>query len=406
MALRKELVIANIFLLNVILGAGLSTSLLSVYLKSIGLSLGNVGLIYAFGAILAGFLRLPIGTAVDCVGKRNFVIFGAIGFPLFAIGITFAKTVPQFIGLDILLELFAAVCWTAFSAHYFDILSKGKEGVEMAQRNLFYYSASAAAPLLAGIIADRLGFTTLFYISALISVIGIPIAAAGIKDHDRVKGSVCFKDFGHEYSDILKIKGYKTIFAVLFVNSLTWTFWAIYMPIFLNNSGFNFSQIGLVMTAVLVSGAIIQLPLGKIIDKYPAKWILIPGFALVFLGGWMFFAFKNYFTYLAGRVVAGLGWDLGYWPATGLFAKVTPREEHGGAWAALMAGSGIAYGIGALTGGFLTERYGISKVLFASAFAAFLFSIALISSKVLAGKAQKHYKRHHFIHHTIRHRTK
>ena len=400
--LRREVVFANVLLLNIVLGIGLVTSLLSVYLTQIGISLVNVGFIFAFGAILAGFLRLPIGAAVDCYGRKIFVVFGALGFPLFAIGVTLAKTVPQFIGLDILLEIFAAICWTAFSAHYFDLLSKGKEGIEIAQRNVVYYSATAAAPILAGLIADRLGFINLFYIGALISAIGIPIAMASLRDHNNNKRARCF-DFEGEYKDVLKIRGFKTIFFVIIMNNITWTFWAIYMPIFLDKLGYSFSQIGSVITATLVVGALVQIPMGKLIDKYPAKWILIPGFGLVFLGSLLFFSLRNYLSYLIGRVVDGLGWDFSYWPAVGIFAKVTPKKEHGAGWAALMAGVAISYVVTALIGGFLTNKFGIEKILLASAFLSLLTGIAIISSKVLAEKGRGHLKRHHMLHTHAKH---
>ena len=397
--MKKELLLANILLLNIVLGVSLVTSLLSVYLNQIGISLANIGFIFAFGAILAGFLRLPIGACVDYLGRRNFIILGALGYPIFAIGIALSKTTLHFIGFDIVLELFGAIFWTAFSAHYFDILSKGKEGVEMANRTAMQYTAVAAAPFLAGLIADRLGFTNLFYIGALISAVGVPIAAATIKDHSKNKGLICLTDFGKEYKQIMKIKGLKTLFAVLFMNNFTWTFWAIYMPIFLDQKGFSFTQIGLILSATLGAGALIQYPLGKAIDKLPAKYILIPGFGLIFLGSLVFFSLSNYFSYLAGRVVAGLGWDLSYWPAYGVFARITPKKEYGGAWAVLMAGMAWAYGIAALVGGFLTENYGIEKVLYISGVLALLTGLALISSKVLSQKGRKHLKSHQIMNH-------
>ena len=256
------------------------------------------------------------------------------------------------------------------------------------------------APLLAGLIADRFGFTNLFYIAALIAAIGIPIAVASIKDHVKCKPCFSFSRIGEEYREVFRIKGYKTIFFVVLMNNITWAFWAIYMPIFLANKGFSFADIGLIITAIWVTTALIQIPLGRAIDKFPVKWILIPGFGLVFLGGIMFFAVQNFYGYLVGRCVASIGWDTSYWPAVGLFAKVTPKREHGAGWAALTAIVAISYGMAAIIGGFLTERFGLEIVLFASAFLSFIVGLTLISSKVLADKGTKFHKRHHVMMHT------
>ena len=398
MAIRKELIFANLLLLNVILGINLVTSLLPVYLNTINISLGSIGIIFAVGAILAGFLRIPIGVCVDYLGRRKFVLLGAIGYPIFAIGAALSKTTLHFIGLDIILELFGAIFWTAFSAYYFDILRKGREGIEIAERNIVMYAGTAVAPFIAGIIAENLGFTNLFYIGAIISALAIPIAAKKIKDHNKSNGYFAVKSIKDEYKDILKIKGFKIIFAVMFMNNITWTFWAIYMPIFLERNGFSFSQIGLLLSITIIIGAILQIPMGRAIDKFPVKYLLIPGFALVFVGNLIFFSLRNWGSYLIGRSIAGLGWDASYRPAVGLFAKVTPKKEHGAGWGALMAGVSISYGVGALAGGFLTENLGIERVLYYSALASLISGVVFMFSKFLSQKGQKYYDKHHIVH--------
>ncbi|MBI2040562.1 MAG: MFS transporter [DPANN group archaeon] len=400
--MKKQFALAYLINFVIVLGMGFVTSLLSVYLASQNISLTNIGFIFAFGAIAAGFLRIPIGACVDYFGRRKFIIAGSIGFVVYGVGIAFATTVPDFIALNLLFEIVAAVFWTAFTAFYMDILEKGLEGKQLAIRNTFGYVATAASPVIAGLIASAVGFKSLFLAGAAVAAVAIPAALAiSMKTNSK---NICF-DIKQEYSDVTNVRGFNIVLITLIAHTLVWTFWSIYMPIYLKENGVSLASIGLILTSIWGIGAVLQIPLGKLIDKYPARWILVPGFFLVWVGGLLFFQFQNFLNYLVSRVIMGLGFDLAYWPAIGVFARHTPKKINGAGWAALMAGVNIVYGLAALAGGFLTDNFGIDLVLYASSFLAIIIGILLIPNKTFSesGLAHSRHKPHQHIHHHTPH---
>jgi MFS family permease len=399
--MRDDYIKANAVLFLTTLGYGITTAFLSVYLADRGISLLGIGLVFAIGAIVAGLLRVPIGIVVDCLGRKKFLILGAIGYPIFAIGLIYASTVGHYIILNLFIQFFGAIFWTAFTAHFFDIMSQGKEGTDMAGRNIVLYSASAAAPILAGIIATKFGFANLFAIGAAIAASAIFVALT-IKDFNH-KQQLCYRSLQTEYNCILKIKGLALIATIIFLVDFTFVFWGIFMPIWLQQQGISLEAIGLILTINLIIGVLIQIPLGKAIDKLPVRKVLIPGFFLFWLGGMVFFSLRNYISYLAGRVMLGIGSDASYWPAVGMFAKLTPKADHGGAVALIFGLSTALSGVGALIGGILTTQFGIPKVLWAVSFIPLIVAISLFWSETLKKKGTQFHKAHHHIAHVPRH---
>ena len=390
---------ANAILLLSSLGSGLTGAFLSIYLIDRGISLASLGLIFAIGPILAGLFRVPFGYVVDCLGRKRFILIGALGSPLFAIGLLFATKIQHFMLLNIMVTLLSAIFWTAFSAHLFDVFSKGKEGMGIAGRNITTFAASALAPILAGVIANKYGFAKLFMIGAAVAASAILLILT-IKDDVKCK-RMSFKAIKKEYRHILKIKDMKAIAAIIFAVDFIFVFWGIFIPIWLQQHGLSLEAIGAILSINLLVGAAFQIPMGKAIDKRPARDILIPGFLLFWIGGFLFFAFENFFSYLAARIALGIGSDAAYWPAVSVLAKVTPKKEHGGVVAMIFGISTILGGIAALMGGILTERFGIAPVLIGVAGLPLLVAIGIAASDALRKPGTTRHKKHHFRHFRI-----
>jgi len=175
------------------------------------------------------------------------------------------------------------------------------------------------------------------------------------------------------------------------------------MPIWLLQQGISLEAIGFILTANLIVGAILQIPLGKAIDKMPVRNILIPGFLMFWLGGALFFVFKNYLAYMINRIILGAGSDLAYWPAVGMLAKLTPKVNNGGVVALIFGLSVALKGVGALISGMLTEAFGIPAVLTAISFISLGAAIAIVPIKLLRNKGTQFHKAHHHVGHMPRH---
>ena len=361
----------SVFLLAIVtIATGLSTSLFSIYLNNLGISLTNIGLIFAVGLILASAIRLFLGTVVDDFGKKTLLSVSILGFSFFAFGLIFAKDVSHFIILKLFFDFSNVFFWTVYTAHFLDVIKKGKEGSGFGYRNSIFYAASAFAPVSAGLLANWLGFKLLFATSAIISLLGF-VLAISIKEKVRVR-KFDFKFVQKHFSEIFKVKGIKQIvFGVVLIDFL-FTFWVIYMPIWLSQNGFSLNAIGALISGYILLSAILQNSIGKAIDKHSIKQIVFPGISLILLGGIFFFAAKQFISLLISRMALSVGGDMTYWPFCAKLARNAKKEIHGSASAFVFGLSGIFSGVAAVLGGWLVQRFGIQEVLIAAPFLSLL----------------------------------
>jgi len=392
---------ANAILFLVTMGFGLTSALLSIYLSEQGISLANIGLIFAVGLLVAGFLRVPLGVLSDCIGRKWLMIFGLLAYPLFSIGIIYSTLVAHYILLDLMLEIMGAIFWTGHSAYLFDAFAKGREGAGLSGRNVVSYLTGAVAPILAGVIATSVGFSKLFMISATISSLAILVALT-VKDHNAKK-RLCMPVMRQEFRALNRIKHFGWIVFIIAMVDFIMVFWAIFMPIWLLQQGIGLKAIGAILSANIFVGALIQVPLGKAIDKYHVKWIIIPGFLFMWVGSILFFTFQNYLSYAVNRIILGISSDAASWPAVGLLAKFTPTAEHGAATALAFGLATVGRGLASLIGGQLTSAFGIPLVLMGAGFLALFAALALMASGKGKKKGTSVHKLHHwkFINHHI-----
>lgn len=390
--LKRDLIVAYALLFNLVLGVGLATSFLAIYLDGKGISLVNIGIIYAIGSCVGAGIRFLSGSYVDCHGRKKLMMLGALGYPLFAFGLLFATRSEHFILLNVCMEFLGAMFWTAYAAHLFDILDKHKEGIEIGWRNIVVYTSAAAAPLLAGCLIRYLGYPALFSIGGLICIIGV-LLVFFVREGNLSK---C-KPIEHEYAEIWKIKGFKTILALAALNNFIWAFWAIYMPILLKNEGVSDLRIGLILSSVMIFGAVMQIPLGRMTDKYSIRWLVIPGFLFMFLMGAGFLLAKNYISQLVARTLHGVAVDASWWPGFAVLARITQKREHGGASAIVMSVATLAYALASWLGGIFTEAYGIRLVLWASSVLALIVGLICLFVRFTDRPTRTLYRRHHLV---------
>lgn len=406
--MRKNLMLSAIAGFNTALSFTLVSSFLPIYLDLQGISLTNIGLIFAFGAMLAGVLRFPIGTITDRIGRRPLMLLGAIGYPIFAIGIVLSHSTAQFVSIKLLIELFGALFWTAFWAYIYDVLRRGHEGRDISFAKILLGISCIIAPFAGGIIITYYGFTHLFYLAAVIGLVNILFVWLIVRESNKSR-SETLEQFEHdlvkEYKDIISIKKFRIYLTIGALHNIVWVVWWVYMPIHLNNIGISFQQIGILLSAMYLAYVIFMYPLGKLIDKLPSKYIIIPGFLLVWISGYFFLLAKDFLGMAASRVAMGVGFDVEWSPLVARLSHITPRREHGGTVGLFRAGTAIVAGIVTVIAGWLAEIYGIKTVLWGASSLALVFALVLIFiNSGLKEKGRGLLAKHHVI--NLHHKSK
>jgi MFS family permease len=165
-----------------------------------------------------------------------------------------------YIGIDIFTETFSC-----------DDKTGCIKGKQLTVRNL----AWVAAPIISGALLAAYNFKLLFFIAAIIGFVALTVFL-------KLKG-----DYRQDYIKIdlttswQKIKKNKNLFNIIITYLWLEIFFAsmvIYTPLYLQQLGLDWSQIGFILTIMLTSFIIFQYPAGWLADnKYGEKEILMFG---------------------------------------------------------------------------------------------------------------------------------
>lgn len=241
----------------------------------------TVGLIYT----IASFLTLIVIANYTSI-LRKFTNYTTIAFLLFSqiallLGLitlqTFAFIAPIFIlyltaiplirfNLDVFLESYSS-----------DEATGGIRGIFLTSANL----AWVVAPAIAGFILTNGDYWKIYTVAAFLLIPILFITHLYLrKFQDPAYDRVPF------WGTLKEIWRRKNVYRIFMANLLLWFFYAwmvIYMPIYLHQHlGFEWSQLGIMFTMMLLPFILVQLPAGRLADKkWGEKEFLTIGFVII-----------------------------------------------------------------------------------------------------------------------------
>lgn len=251
----------------------------SSYLKEY-LSDGGIGLFYTVASILAIICLARMPNMLNKYGnKKSILIFSAL--TLFSLLlITFGKNIyivlPAFalffIGSDLILASL-----DIFVEDFSKNSSIGRlRGVYLTCVNL----AWVVAQMISGSIIAKSSFVGIYLFSALFIVLMMLSFVLLLKN---------FKDPKYRQVPILKTvktficsKKLSKIYLINFILRFFFAWMVIYTPIYLVETiGFNWSQVGIIFSIMLLPFVLLTYPLGKLSDRVGEKKLLKVGFIIM-----------------------------------------------------------------------------------------------------------------------------
>ncbi|PJE74207.1 MAG: hypothetical protein COV01_01790 [Candidatus Taylorbacteria bacterium CG10_big_fil_rev_8_21_14_0_10_41_48] len=143
----------------------------------------------------------------------------------------------------------------------------------------FGNSAWVIAPVLGAFFLTNGSFSTLYFVSA-VAILPITIILI-ISLRDFKDPEYHSEPYWRHLSVLWKDRNMKSIFIIYLLLQFFYAWMVIYTPIYLHETiGFSWETIGILFSVMLVPFIVLDLPLGRIADKYLGeKELLIAGFA-------------------------------------------------------------------------------------------------------------------------------
>jgi len=356
------------------------------FVLSLGAPMSTLGLLESIGGpqgIVTAMVQPIGGWLSDRRGRKPFIVLGGLAGVL-AVGfyVTAAATGDWrwLLGGIVLMGL-TLIARPASDSLVAESASANRRGAAFGALMAAWVAPGIFAPTLGGFIAERWDFAPVFVIRLLFEGLRVLLLVWFLRE--TLRGA----------SEAVSWRELKGVMARMFwpPADLRGLYWAMAIDIFAwgmgasllfgmlsESRGFTTVQLGIMASLFSATWAITQVPLGRLVDRYGSKPLLVlsQGLGLTLLAGWLW---GNSFTAFA-LLHAYFGFTAAAWvPAQqAIFANSVPAQQRGEALGRLAAFRGLIGFPAPYIGGLLFDRFGFSAPITANLIVAFIALLALI----------------------------
>jgi MFS family permease len=371
-----------------LLGIGIIVPVMPVFAKELGAGGFALGMIIAAFSVTRGLLQPVVGNFSDRWGRKGFLMAGLLIYGMVGLLIPLATDVNHLILIRGFHGVGSAMIVPIGMAYMSLLAPAGQESRYMSYLNVAIFCGIGCGPIIGGSLSDLWGLPSVFYtmaglsfIALLLVVIYMPRQVAGVEVEkgDFVKSLIRMVR-SRKTAGIL-IARYATM--IIMVPSMA--FIPLLMSEWQDVSGL---QIGFVIACRTLVNAVLQVPFGKLADKYSKRRIFIVSCLMISVIVYCIpfcrtVAVMAVVYLLLGSVEAAI------WAVLGGYASLEAKAHYGHGTMMGMFGFAMSGGVftGAVLAGTVMDGFGIARAYHVTGVTVLLLS--LISYYMIAGAEKK-----------------
>ncbi|MBV5318119.1 MAG: MFS transporter [Desulfobulbaceae bacterium] len=367
-------VVLSVFI--ALLGVGIIIPVLPVLATKLGASGFTLGVITAAFSMSRGLLQPVVGNLSDRWGRKGFLVAGLFIYGLVGLLIPHATSVFHLVLIRIFQGVGSAMIIPVAMAYASFLSPPGQEGRYMSIVNIAIFCGIGAGPVLGGLFADIWGMASVFYMMAalcfiafLLVVVNMP-ACCPIDRHQQIGLLVNVKRM---------LKRRRTVgiliarFATVIMMVPTMAFLPLMMSGWPGSSGL---QAGVVIASRTLMNAVLQVPCGKLADRFDKVPLLVGGCLCMGSAVFLIPAMTTFPAMVGMYLFLGFGEAI-LWPVLGAYAAEEGRAHFG--HGTMMGVFNLAMSAGVFTGAMLAgismDSWGIRQAFHVTAVAIILLPL-------------------------------
>ncbi len=379
------------------LGIGIIVPIMPVFAGELGAGGFSLGMIIAAFSMTRGLLLPLVGNLSDRWGRKSFLATGLLIYGIVGLLIPQAENIGQLITIRSFHGVGSAMIVPIAMAYLSLLAPRGEEGRYMSYLNIAIFSGIGCGPIIGGLIYDAAGFAAVFHLMAVLSLIAFLLVLSYMPPHvpsDTRHVAGMLQSF-KKMAGSLKTGGILLArYGTMIIMVPTMAFLPLLMAGWGNSSGL---QIGIVIAGRTLINAMLQVPFGKLSDRFNKLIILAVGSCClavtVLFIPWMDTFPKMLFLYLLlGAEEAAV------WAVLGAYASIEAKEHYG--HGTMMGVFSFAMSIGVFTGAVISgvsmDIWGIVFAYTVAGCAVFLISLAASGMILLHNRREEAEKIKHF----------
>lgn len=365
---RQILITLLLSVFIALLGIGIIIPVMPVFATELGANGLALGMIIAAFSVSRGLLQPVVGNLSDRLGRKGFLVTGLFIYGVVGLLIPQAGSIINLLLIRAFQGVGSAMIVPIGMAYMSVLAPPGQEGRYQSYLNIAIFCGIGCGPVIGGIVSDLLGFESVFYVMAALSFGAFILVLKNMPAQQaQVKASATglLKSLQMMMQSRLTrgILLARLVTMVIMVPSMA------FLPLLMTQTiGASGLQIGFVIACRTLVNAVLQVPAGKVADKYNKLFLLVTG-CICLSGVIMLIPFmKTFVMFLLIYCLLGLGEAI-IWPVLGAYASIEGRKRYGhgtmmGVFSLAMSGGIMA---GAMLAGFSMDVWGIEFAYFVTA---------------------------------------
>ncbi len=369
---------------------GIIVPVLPVYIRNLGASALELGIIFAVYSLALLIASIPIGLLADRFGRKKIMALGMVVLTLSTVGFAYANTFLSLTALRFLQGAAAAATWTAGPAFVADLyppeVRGEKMGLAMAGMNFGFM----VGPAVGGFIYDWGGYSMPFLLASILAAIVSVLVMAVLKEpavKETMRSQLTWQDVAHSRVIL-------TTFILVLLASMGFGFLDPLLPGYFHDKfGASSTVIGLLFGAISVTSIVAQPLFGMLSDKYGRVPIIQFGIVITALVTPLLTAVPTIVS--TALVMGGLGLAFGlmFAPSGPLLADAVMKghqyASYGAAFGIYNTAYSLGYLIGPLFGGAWVDIWNLESLLICYSLGLLLFFPVFSSIKKATGNKRQ-----------------
>ena len=326
-------------------------NLLPLYLKSLGASVGQIGLFFTLFQILPLILQILGGWISDSLGRLRSIAMGSVAGVLSYVGLLLAPTWPWvFLG-----ESLGAITRSLIGPSFGAFIAEESEEENRARvygiTSTIFTVVTVVGPPLGGWLADRFGFKSMLLVAATIylcaTILRVIMAKqAASREKKTSPGKLTMASLKSNLGGMIAIilSGGLITWMIITdgVRDIAFSLSGTYIPVYAEQvGGLNATQIGWLTSIFGLASMLINIPAGWLADKKGERVNIVLGFILNFIGLMAFINANTFWGYALAWSIFGLGVGLMQPAYQSLLSKALPDKLRGTGFGLIQSSLGV-----------------------------------------------------------------
>ena len=265
--------ILNLAIFTSMLGMGIVIPFMPIYAKTLGATGVSIGVFFA-SFPLAQILFMPtIGRLSDQRGRKAFIAVGLLLSSLMSLVYVWAPNIVYLTLGRFFQGIAVALIIPISTAYVGDLAPAEKRGELMGIFNLALTSSIGVGPLAGGWLSDTYGMAISFYLMGGLNVLALLFVLFFL---DEARSPHEERPRPPSYRELLRRPSVRGITLFRMVTAIQMGLWFSFLPLLAVEVLFlSQSRIGIIMATYMLVNSLVQVPFGRLADRYSKRLLII-----------------------------------------------------------------------------------------------------------------------------------